>query len=104
MVQVHLPASPIKHMLVLGTHLKYDKAVFLALQAIFGLNYTNSLKVCSLVGVSPKTRLDKLRITQLDDLIRVCREEVNTSLQRACLLYTSPSPRDRQKSRMPSSA
>ena len=24
--------------------------------------------------------------------------------QRACLLYTSPSPRDRQKSRMPSSA
>ena len=83
MVQVHLPASPIKHMLVLGTHLKYDKAVFLALQAIFGLNYTNSLKVCSLVGVSPKTRLDKLRITQLDDLIRVCREEVNTSLQRA---------------------
>ena len=28
-----------------------------------------------------------------------------TGLQRcACLLYTSPSPRDRQKSRMPSSA
>ena len=24
--------------------------------------------------------------------------------QKACLLYTSPSPRDRQKSRMPSSA
>ena len=36
MVQVHLPASPIKHMLVLGTHLKYDKAVFLALQASNG--------------------------------------------------------------------
>ena len=26
------------------------------------------------------------------------------SLYEACLLYTSPSPRDRQKSRMPSSA
>eukprot|EP00828_Plagiopyla_frontata_P027135 TRINITY_DN3531_c0_g1_i5.p2 TRINITY_DN3531_c0_g1~~TRINITY_DN3531_c0_g1_i5.p2 ORF type:complete len:100 (+),score=25.89 TRINITY_DN3531_c0_g1_i5:101-400(+) len=25
-------------------------------------------------------------------------------VERACLLYTSPSPRDRQKSRMPSSA
>ena len=25
-------------------------------------------------------------------------------LKRGCLLYTSPSPRDRQKSRMPSSA
>ena len=28
----------------------------------------------------------------------------NLSSSRACLLYTSPSPRDRQKSRMPSSA
>ena len=27
-----------------------------------------------------------------------------TTLRMACLLYTSPSPRDRQKSRMPSSA
>ena len=27
-----------------------------------------------------------------------------TELALACLLYTSPSPRDRQKSRMPSSA
>ena len=29
---------------------------------------------------------------------------VNRSLDMTCLLYTSPSPRDRQKSRMPSSA
>ena len=28
----------------------------------------------------------------------------NPSTNKACLLYTSPSPRDRQKSRMPSSA
>jgi small subunit ribosomal protein S13 len=70
-------------MLVLGTHLKHDKAIFLALQAIFGLNYSNSLKVCSLIGVSPKSRLSKLRISQLDDLIKVCREEVNTNLQRS---------------------
>ena len=27
-----------------------------------------------------------------------------TTCDKACLLYTSPSPRDRQKSRMPSSA
>ena len=27
-----------------------------------------------------------------------------TTVYRTCLLYTSPSPRDRQKSRMPSSA
>ena len=30
--------------------------------------------------------------------------EVNAMLYELCLLYTSPSPRDRQKSRMPSSA
>ena len=31
-------------------------------------------------------------------------QEKNLDEIRACLLYTSPSPRDRQKSRMPSSA
>ena len=31
-------------------------------------------------------------------------EEAELALKKACLLYTSPSPRDRQKSRMPSSA
>ena len=34
-------------------------------------------------------------------LVAVAKE---TDLQQDCLLYTSPSPRDRQKSRMPSSA
>ena len=32
------------------------------------------------------------------------RQKGHTELYRGCLLYTSPSPRDRQKSRMPSSA
>ena len=32
------------------------------------------------------------------------REVLSTTLDNNCLLYTSPSPRDRQKSRMPSSA
>ena len=35
-------------------------------------------------------------------LIPVCREQ--STVYKSCLLYTSPSPRDRQKSRMPSSA
>ena len=37
-------------------------------------------------------------------LISVEEEAGNLELNRVCLLYTSPSPRDRQKSRMPSSA
>ena len=34
---------------------------------------------------------------------RIIRRSI-AELERICLLYTSPSPRDRQKSRMPSSA
>ena len=41
---------------------------------------------------------DNGRLNEIDTAV----EEVNA--YKACLLYTSPSPRDRQKSRMPSSA
>ena len=37
------------------------------------------------------------------DLLGIERREFEEHAE-ACLLYTSPSPRDRQKSRMPSSA
>ena len=33
-----------------------------------------------------------------------CDEVITVAVDVGCLLYTSPSPRDRQKSRMPSSA
>ena len=36
--------------------------------------------------------------------IKTYRKKKNYYLGNICLLYTSPSPRDRQKSRMPSSA
>ena len=36
--------------------------------------------------------------------VRKGYEILSNPTKRACLLYTSPSPRDRQKSRMPSSA
>ena len=39
------------------------------------------------------------------DRLKVCDVDVgNKEIKKVCLLYTSPSPRDRQKSRMPSSA
>ena len=64
---------------------------------------------------SPNRNLTPIT-TELDDTDRLvvggCRlsdlaERYGTPLyvlDEACLLYTSPSPRDRQKSRMPSSA
>ena len=36
--------------------------------------------------------------------MRVLRLDPGQGYKKCCLLYTSPSPRDRQKSRMPSSA
>ena len=36
------------------------------------------------------------------EMANISKNEIDTIY--ACLLYTSPSPRDRQKSRMPSSA
>ena len=40
----------------------------------------------------------------LDDMFFKYGVRINKDLVLSCLLYTSPSPRDRQKSRMPSSA
>ena len=36
--------------------------------------------------------------------LEVDLEELQTQLDKSCLLYTSPSPRDKRQSRMPSSA
>ena len=39
-----------------------------------------------------------------DMQVALARTKPNIELPKGCLLYTSPNPRDRQKSRMPSSA
>ena len=49
---------------------------------------------------------DDPRVQLLDNPRRLQSAGLNAALHiaKGCLLYTSPSPRDRQKSRMPSSA
>ena len=50
---------------------------------------------------------DEVNTSSDDFETSVFEDEIYDPLEginRACLLYTSPSPRDRQKSRMPSSA
>ena len=42
--------------------------------------------------------------SESDELERLARKRHGPNDHKSCLLYTSPSPRDRQKSRMPSSA
>ena len=56
------------------------------------------------------TALDKIKETKKEDPLKVFNTAISNVRpnievrSRSCLLYTSPSPRDRQKSRMPSSA
>ena len=73
-------------------------------------------KRCELTGKSPlkghnvshaknKTKRRFLpnlkKVTFRSDILK---KDIKLNVANACLLYTSPSPRDRQKSRMPSSA
>ena len=48
-------------------------------------------------------REDKYLANELERSVGEVRQQF-AALQRACLLYTSPSPRDQRGSRMPSSA
>ena len=56
----------------------------------------------------PGGKKDKSDSSSIETALRETQEEVGLNPKNveiiACLLYTSPSPRDRQKSRMPSSA
>ena len=51
-----------------------------------------------------KHRVEELEENGVDELRQRVRKLEKTVWSASCLLYTSPSPRDRQKSRMPSSA
>ena len=52
------------------------------------------------VRLNKKTSYEEIKNSMLD----ASKNDLNGILGYCCLLYTSPSPRDRQKSRMPSSA
>ena len=51
-----------------------------------------------------RERLRSGNLQQLIDTTGIVGVTTNPSIFQACLLYTSPSPRDRTRSRMPSSA
>ena len=63
------------------------------LSVIEGMLFLSGDEGLTIKQISSVLKLSKKEATQyVDELIQIC------------LLYTSPSPRDRQKSRMPSSA
>ena len=59
----------------------------------------NILQALGNEGISIPSLCNDVRLKRANGSCGMCVVEVGS-----CLLYTSPSPRDRQKSRMPSSA
>ena len=64
----------------------------LAVQQLRAEAESTALGIARTLAEDPQVRAEVARISSLQET------------PEACLLYTSPSPRDRQKSRMPSSA
>ena len=64
-----------------------------------------SQEIAGLTGTDRAALLALLMAeTQAADVVSLLRPKEVSALGKACLLYTSPSPRDKRQSRMPSSA
>ena len=63
-------------------------------------DFANQAKATYSAQLDPQTFMGKQYVAGEDPL----QTQAINLAQQGCLLYTSPSPRDRQKSRMPSSA
>jgi len=74
-----------------------EEALLAAAEAVLASGSGQSLEVRTRVA-------EKLRWMATTELTGKEYGQAVSALARGCLLYTSPSPRDRQKSRMPSSA
>ena len=93
-VVVTLAVSVIAIVLDFGLHADHTLVFLASAVAILGLAWV--------VGLSTE-RLGSLTGPQVGGILNATFGNI-AELIIACLLYTSPSPRDRQKSRMPSSA
>ena len=65
--------------------------------------YSKENRVATITLNRP-TKLNAYSEVMVHEIITALSDARDDEQVRACLLYTSPSPRDRQKSRMPSSA
>ena len=89
---------------------RYQEEIRAKLNEEFG--YDNVMQIPGLtkivvnMGVGDAARDSKVINGALEDLTAITgqKPQLRRAKKSICLLYTSPSPRDRQKSRMPSSA
>ena len=74
---------------------------FVILTGMSGAGKSTALKMMEDIGFYC---VDNLPIPLLEKFVELSDLQQNAELQKVCLLYTSPSPRDGLLSRMPSSA
>ena len=80
--------DPVVHSEYFGPVLTIDHNLYVLGQDVYMANYTSGLRVVSFQNIASPFE----------------RASFDTHPDNDCLLYTSPSPRDRTRSRMPSSA
>ena len=89
-------------------HVQFTRFIINASKGEFGISYQLRRPVSELIIERLPATIELVLISALIALVSGTLLGVYTGIKRkgflSCLLYTSPSPRDRQKSRMPSSA
>ena len=95
---------------IAGVNIPQNKLVHIGLTYIYGIGENFSNQICTSLEIPTAKRINELTD---DDILKI-REYIDANfkvegdLRRdyslTCLLYTSPSPRDVEESRMPSSA
>ena len=90
---------------IAGINIPQNKLVQVGLTYIYGIGDKFSKQICTSLAIPKEKRVNQLT----DDEILKIREYIDQNFKvegdlRSCLLYTSPSPRDMRRSRMPSSA
>ena len=68
------------------------------------MNKDEKIYIAGHRGLVGSSVIRNLKANGYENIIGRTKSELDLREQNPCLLYTSPSPRDRQKSRMPSSA
>ena len=88
-----------------GIDIPREKRVIASLRYIHGIGAKRADDICTDLNIDPSTRVSNLT----NDEVAQIRKYIEANFRvegdlRSCLLYTSPSPRDHPRSRMPSSA
>lgn len=69
-------------MRILGAHCNPDKALWLSVKSILGINTESALKLCALTGVNPSVKLKYIKPSSLESLTCACRDQLATNLDR----------------------